>query len=70
VGPAWVRAFAIVNGLLEKAGSRERAYAIPEEAVWFLTPEQFDAIRAAIEEPRERPYAPSMTRRSMAQNAD
>jgi hypothetical protein len=57
-GLAWVRAFEIVNRLLEKAGSPERAYTMPEWNVWFLTPQQCDAIRAAIAEPRERPYAP------------
>ena len=57
-GLAWVRAFDIVNGLLERAGSRERAYTLPEWDVWFLTPEQFETIRAAIDEPRHRPYLP------------
>jgi hypothetical protein len=57
-GIAWVRGFEILNGLLERAGSRERAYTMPEWDVWFLTPEQFDAVRAAVEEPRSRPYLP------------
>ena len=57
-GLAWVRAFGIVNGLLAAAGSRERAYTMPEENVWFLTPDQFEALRAAIPEPRDRPYQP------------
>ena len=57
-GISWVRAFEIVNGLLERAGARERAYTVPEWEVWFLTPEQFDAIRAEIDEPRDRPYTP------------
>ncbi len=55
---AWVRAFEIVNGLLAQSGARERAYTMPEWDVWFLTEEQFDALRAAIPAPRERPYAP------------
>jgi hypothetical protein len=57
-GRAWVRAFRIVNGLLDAAGSPERAYTMPEENVWFLTPDQFEAIRSAIPEPRDRPYEP------------
>lgn len=51
-------AFEIVNGLLAQSGARERAYTMPEWDVWFLTEEQFDALRAAIPAPRERPYAP------------
>jgi hypothetical protein len=57
-GLAWARAFDIVNGLLESAGSRERAYTLPESALWFLTPDQFDALRAATPNPRDRPYTP------------
>jgi hypothetical protein len=57
-GLAWVRAFEIVNGLLATAGSLERAYTMPESDVWFLTPDQLDALRSAIPEPRDRPYAP------------
>jgi hypothetical protein len=38
--------------------SRERAYTMPEWDIWFLTPEQFDAIRSAIPEPRDRSYEP------------
>ena len=57
-GLSWVRGFQIVNGLLEHAGSRERAYTMPEWDVWFLTPEQFAAVRSAIEEPGQRPYIP------------
>jgi hypothetical protein len=57
-GLAWVRAFRLVNGLLAAAGSPERAYTMPEENVWFLTPEQFEALRLAIPEPRDRPYEP------------
>jgi hypothetical protein len=57
-GLAWVRAFGIVNGLLAAAGSRERAYTMPEENVWFLTPDQFEVLRAAIPGPRDRPYEP------------
>lgn len=57
-GRAWVRAFGIVNGLLAAANSSERAYTMPEENVWFLTPDQFEAIRSAIPEPRNRPFEP------------
>jgi hypothetical protein len=39
-------------------GEPDRAYMLPEQDVWFLTPEQFDAIRSAIPEPRDRPYEP------------
>jgi hypothetical protein len=53
-----VRAFEIVNGLLAEAKSPERAYAMPEWDVWFLTPEQFEATRSAISDPRQRPYEP------------
>jgi hypothetical protein len=53
-----VRAFRLVNGLLAAAGSPERAYTMPEENVWFLTREQFEALRSAIPEPRDRPYEP------------
>jgi hypothetical protein len=53
-----VRAFGILNGLLDAAGSPERAYTMPEENVWFLTPDQYEAIRSAIPEPRDRPYEP------------
>jgi hypothetical protein len=53
-----VRAFEIVNGLLAAAGSEERAYTMPESDVWFLTPDQLDALRSAIPEARDRPYAP------------
>jgi hypothetical protein len=57
-GLAWVRAFQVVNGLLSAAGSSERAYTMPEENVWFLTPKQFETIRSAISESRHRPYEP------------
>jgi hypothetical protein len=57
-GLAWVRAFEIVNGLLAKASSPERAYTVPEWDVWFLTPQQFEAIRSAVPAPRDRPYEP------------
>jgi len=60
-GLAWARAFDLVNDLLESAGSHERAYKLPEATVWFLTPEQFEALRSAIENPRDRPYAPNTT---------
>jgi hypothetical protein len=55
---AWVRAFRIVNDLLATANAQERAYTMPEWDVWFLTPEQFDAIRSALPKPRDRPYEP------------
>ncbi len=57
-GLAWVRAFELLNELLERAGSQERAYAVEEWIVWFLTPDQFEALRAAIPEPRARPHTP------------
>jgi hypothetical protein len=53
-----VWAFGIVNGLLDSAGSPERAYTLPEENVWFSTPDQYEAIRSAIPESRDRPYEP------------
>jgi hypothetical protein len=31
---------------------------VPEWDIWFLTPEQFEAIRSAIPEPSDRPYQP------------
>ena len=38
-GLSWSRAFGLLNDLLERAGTEERAYAGSDAGVWFLTPE-------------------------------
>jgi hypothetical protein len=58
-GLAMARTFRIVNDLLEDAGSPERAYAVYEQDLWFLTPELFDAVTDVLGESRSRPYVPT-----------
>ena len=41
---SWNRALGLVNDLLERAGSRERAYAVSEWSIWFLTPELLELL--------------------------
>jgi hypothetical protein len=58
-GLSWSRAFGLLNDLLERAGSGERAYAGSDAGVWLLTPELFEALAAELGDDRERPYVPN-----------
>jgi hypothetical protein len=58
-GISWSRAFALLNDLLERARSSERAYAAYEADLWFLTPELFELLTAELTDARERPYVPT-----------
>ena len=58
-GLSWARGFGLLNDLLEQTGSDERAYAGSDAGVWFLTPELFEALVAALGDDRERPYVPN-----------
>ncbi|HYZ75981.1 MAG TPA: hypothetical protein VE596_01285 [Gaiellaceae bacterium] len=58
-GLSWSRGFALLNDLLEQAGSEERAYAGSDAGVWFLTPELYEALVAELGSDRERPYVPN-----------
>jgi hypothetical protein len=42
-GLSWSRTFKLLNDLLERAGSSERAYAV-SESIWFLTPELLELL--------------------------
>ena len=64
VGHAWglaaARTVRIVDDLLRKAGSDERAWAYEggnEFALWILTPELRDAVAAIVDSPRDEPYS-------------
>jgi hypothetical protein len=58
-GLSWSRAFGLLNDLLERTGTEERAYAGSDAGVWFLTPELFEALAAELGDDRERPYVPN-----------
>jgi len=58
-GLSWSRTFGLLNDLLERAGSSERAYAGSEASLWFLTPELFETLTAELGDNRERPYVPT-----------
>lgn len=47
---SWSRALGLVNDLLERAGSRERAYTVSEWSIWFLTPELLELLPTEFRE--------------------
>jgi hypothetical protein len=41
---SWTRALGLLNDLLVRVESRERAYAVSEWSIWFLTPELVELL--------------------------